>query len=256
MARSAHQVVTAAPRLDGPMPDPAAGVFGTTLVADGRAVELDALLARLEASAAALYGQPVPDGARELVAAGVAGTALGRVRLTVAPGADPDVRVAEVDGALLFPEHGLELAPVTVPGGIGAHKWADRRLLDHAQAQLQPAMPLVLDEDGSPLETSRSNVFLVKDGALVTPSLDGRLLPGIARARTIELARGAGIEVRERPIGIDDLVEADEVFVTGGVRGVEPVARFAGLGEWDFGELTARVRAELRRAWLGADASS
>jgi para-aminobenzoate synthetase/4-amino-4-deoxychorismate lyase len=238
------------------MPDPAAGVFGTTLVADGRAVELDALLARLEASVAALYGHHVPAGARELVTEGVAGRALGRMRLTVVPGADPDVRVAEVDRALLFPAQGLELAPVTVPGGIGAHKWADRRLLDQAQAQLEPAMPLVLDEDGSPLETSRANVFIVKDGALVTPPLDGRLLPGIARARVIELARGAGIEVRERAIGIDELVEADEVFVTGGVRGVEPVARCAGLGEWDSGGLTARVRAELRRAWLGADASS
>ena len=44
--------------------------------------------------------------------------------------------------------------------------------------------------------------------------------------------------------------------MTGGVRGVEPVGRCAGLGEWDFGEITARVAAELQRAWLGADDSS
>jgi para-aminobenzoate synthetase / 4-amino-4-deoxychorismate lyase len=253
MARDAHQ---AALRLEGPAPDPAAGVFETTLVVDGRAVEVDAHLARLEASLDALYGEPLPGEARELIADGAAGVALGRLRLTVAPGLEPNVRVADVDTALVFPEQADDLAPVTVPGGIGAHKWVDRRLLDRAQAELQPALPLVLDADGTPLETSRGNLFMVRDGAVVTPALDGRLLPGIARARAIDVAKAAGIEVTEREVGIDELTSADEVFTTGGVRGLEPIRRCVGLGEWDSGELTARVRAELRRAWLEADASS
>jgi para-aminobenzoate synthetase / 4-amino-4-deoxychorismate lyase len=256
MAGDAHHAAMTAPRLDEPMPDPAQGVFSTTLVADGRAVEVDAHLARLETSVAALYGQRLPAGVRELIADGAAGTALGRLRLTVVPGADPTVRVVDVDAAMVFPTAAVELAPVTVPGGIGAHKWADRRLLERAQAELEPAMPLVLDEDGSPLETSRANLFVVRDGAVVTPPADGRLLPGIARARAIEVARAAGIEVRERAIGIDELADADEVFTTGGVRGVEPVGRCMGLAEWDSGEFTARVGAELRRAWLEADVSS
>jgi para-aminobenzoate synthetase/4-amino-4-deoxychorismate lyase len=91
---------------------------------------------------------------------------------------------------------------------------------------------------------------------VVTPALDGRLLPGIARARAIEVARTAGIEVIERALTLDELAAADEVFTTGGVRGLEPIRRCVGLREWDSGEITARVRAELRRAWLGADASS
>ena len=253
MASDAHQ---AALRLDGPAPDPAEGVFETTLVVDGRAVEVDAHLARLEASLAALYGEPLPADARSLIVDGAAGVALGRLRLTLAPGVEPTVRVAEVDAALVFPERADDLAPVTVPGGIGAHKWVDRRLLDRAQAELLPALPLVVDADGAPLETSRGNLFVVHDGAVVTPALDGRLLPGIARARAIEVARTAGIEVIEREIGIEELKSADEVFTTGGVRGLEPIRRCVGLGEWDSGEITARVRAELRRAWLGADASS
>jgi para-aminobenzoate synthetase/4-amino-4-deoxychorismate lyase len=253
MASDAHQ---AALRLDGPAPDPAEGVFETTLVVDGRAVEVDAHLARLEASLAALYGESLPADARSLIVDGAAGVALGRLRLTLAPGVEPTVRVAEVDAALVFPERADDLAPVTVPGGIGAHKWVDRRLLDRAQAELLPALPLVVDADGAPLETSRGNLFVVHDGAVVTPALDGRLLPGIARARAIEVARTAGIEVIEREIGIEELKSADEVFTTGGVRGLEPIRRCVGLGEWDSGEITARVRAELRRAWLGADASS
>ena len=253
MASDAHQ---AALRLDGPAPDPAEGVFETTLVVDGRAVEVDAHLARLEASLQVLYGEPLPADARSLIADGAAGLALGRLRLTAAPGAEPNVRVAEVDAALVFPEQADDLAPVTVRGGIGAHKWVDRRLLDRAQEELEPALPLVLDADGAPLETSRGNLFVVHDGAVITPALDGRLLPGIARARAIEVARTAGIEVIERPLTLDELVTADEVFTTGGVRGLEPIRRCVGLGEWDSGEFTARVRAGLQRAWLGADDSS
>jgi para-aminobenzoate synthetase/4-amino-4-deoxychorismate lyase len=253
MARDAHQ---SALRLDGPPPDPAEGVFETTLVVDGRAVEVDPHLARLEASLDLLYGEPLPADARSVIADGAAGLALGRLRLTVVPGAEPNVRVAEVDAALVFPELPSDLAPVTVPGGIGAHKWADRRLLDRAQAELEPAQPLVLDADGAPLETSRGNLFVVRDGAVVTPALDGRLLPGIARARAIEVARTAGIEVTERPLTLDELANADEVFTTGGVRGLEPIRRCVGLGEWDSGEFTALVRAGLQRSWLGADDSS
>jgi para-aminobenzoate synthetase / 4-amino-4-deoxychorismate lyase len=243
-------------RLDGPMPDPAEGVFSTTLVADGRAVEVDAHLARLEASVQELYGMLLPADTAPLFTQGAEGIELGRLRVTVVPGAEPTARAVEVDPALVFPERSTDLAPVTVPGGIGGHKWVDRRLLDAAQAELEPALPLVLDADGSPLETSRGNLFVVRDGAVVTPPTDGRLLPGIARARAIEVARAAGIEVSERALGIDELVDADEVFTTGGVRGVEPVGRCAGVGEWDSGGLTARVAAELQRAWLGADDSS
>jgi branched-subunit amino acid aminotransferase/4-amino-4-deoxychorismate lyase len=236
--------------------DPAQGVFETTLVVDGRAVEVDAHLARLEASVRELYGLPLPANVRALIEEGAAGLALGRLRLTVVPGQEPTVRTAEVEAGLVFPKEGTEVALVTVAGGIGAHKWADRRLLDRASEEVAPAVALVVDEDGSVLEGSRSNLFAVVGGAIVTPSTDGRILPGVARARAIELARATGIEVVERGLSIDELAGADEVFLTGGVRGVEPVGRCAGVGEWDSGEITARVAAELQRAWLAADTSS
>jgi para-aminobenzoate synthetase / 4-amino-4-deoxychorismate lyase len=235
--------------------DPAQGVFETTLVVDGRAVEVDAHLARLTASLDALYGEPLPPQARSLIEQGAAGLALGRLRLTVVPGEQPTVRTAEVDAALVFPSQPSEIGLVAVAGWDGAHKWADRELLSGLEAELAPAVP-VLVEDGSVLEGSRSNLFAVLDGALVTPPTDGRILPGVARARAIELARAAGIEVVERALSVDELAAAAEVFMTGGVRGVEPVGRCAGFGEWDSGEFTARVGAELQMAWLGADSSS
>jgi para-aminobenzoate synthetase/4-amino-4-deoxychorismate lyase len=241
---------------DALQPDPALGVFETTLVVGGRAVEVDAHLARLAASLDELYGLPLPTDARSLIEEGAAGLVLGRLRLTVVPGDGPSVRTAEVDPPLVFPREATKVAPVTVAGGIGAHKWADRRLLDRASEELAPAVPLVVDADGSVLEGSRSNVFVVVGGLVVTPPTDGRILPGVARARSIDLARAAGIEVVERPLSVDELAAADEVFMTGGVRGVEPVWRCAGVGEWDSGEFTARVAAELQSAWLGADDSS
>ena len=111
---------------DGPLPDPAQGVFETTLVTGGRPVALEAHLARLEASLAALYGLAVPEGARAQVAEAAAGLELGRLRLTVGSDGVSSVRVANVDPALVFPTDGIAVTPIAVPGGIGPHKWADR----------------------------------------------------------------------------------------------------------------------------------
>ena len=57
------------------------------------------------------------------------------------------MRVADVDAALVFPsfEHGARAGGlVAVPGGIGAHKWADRRLLEQAERDAGGAAPLIL----------------------------------------------------------------------------------------------------------------
>ncbi len=253
MAEDAPEPATTAYRLGGPLPDPAAGVFETTLVVHGRAVAVEAHLERLGSSLAELYGEPLPASAGDLFAEAGAGIELGRARLTVLPGGEASARAVAVDVALVFPawEGAVELAPVLVPGGIGAHKWADRRLLERAEAEVAPAVPLVVDADGAQLEGSRGSLFLVHGETVLTPPADGRLLPGITRAQAIEIARGLGLEVRERAVSAAELAGADEVFLTGAVRGVEPVRRCAGLGGWDFGQVTARVAAELRRRWLG-----
>ena len=223
---------------------------------DGRAFEMEAHLARLASSLDELYSRPLPGDAEALVADGAAGLTLGRLRLDVVPdgeGTSTRVRTAEVDPALVFPgwTGAIELATFEVPGGIGAHKWADRRLLERADAACDPALSLLVDSDGTVLEASRACVFLVVDGALVTPAADGRLLPGVTRARAIEVARSLGIEVREESVPLALVSKADEAFVTGAVRGVEPVRACAGVREWEAGPVTARVSAALRRAMLG-----
>jgi para-aminobenzoate synthetase / 4-amino-4-deoxychorismate lyase len=216
-------------------------------VARGSPVELDAHLARLATSTRALYGQEPPPDAEALVREAANPLELGRLRLDVVPGEGARVKVAEVEPAAVFPssERAVELAAAVVPGGIGGHKWSDRRLLDEAQRKLGAAVPLVVDADGSVLEVSRGNVFAVCAGALVTPPADGRLLPGIARARVLDLAAELGMAAERRVLSTDELAQADEVFLTGSVRGVEPVRGREG-------DVTAAVRDGLRRLWLEA----
>jgi uncharacterized protein YaaQ len=93
-------------------------------------------------------------------------------------------------------------------------KWADRALLEPTGEAAPGALPLLLDRGDTVLEASRANVFIVRDGGLATPPADGRILPGITRARVIEIAGNAGVEVREVDLALTDLLGAEEAFLT------------------------------------------
>jgi branched-subunit amino acid aminotransferase/4-amino-4-deoxychorismate lyase len=108
----------------------------------------------------------------------------------------------------------------------------------------------VIDADGAVLEASRANLFLVTGGVVVTPRADGRLLPGVTRRRVLDLAVEAGLEVREAIVTLGDLAAADEVFLTGSVRGIEPVRGCDGAGEWGPGPIVPLLSGRLRRLWI------
>ena len=82
---------------------------------------------------------------------------------------------------------------------------------------------LLLNSRGKVSEASGMNLFLVRDGVLITPSVDQDILEGITRASVIELARAMGIEVLERPVDKSELFIADEVFLSGTAAKVTPV---------------------------------
>jgi para-aminobenzoate synthetase/4-amino-4-deoxychorismate lyase len=237
-------------------PVPAAGVFETLLVRDGRPVELDAHLARLAASLELLFGMPLPDLAAPLVRRAASDVTLGRLRLNASP-AGVSARVTKVAPERVFPawEHASWLRPLPVRGGIGAHKWADRRLLEAAERRAGPgALPLVVEVDGDVLVGSRANVCVFSGGVLVTPPADGRLLPGISRRRVLELAAGSGLDVREQAVAYYALLAADEVFLTGAVRGIEPVRGCDGDAEWREAPVAALLAERLERFWDGTPA--
>jgi para-aminobenzoate synthetase component I len=234
--------------------DPALGLFETLLVVAGKPIELDAHLRRLEASLEALFGLALPAEARDLVADRAAGIDLGRLRLTAAPASGAvsyDAVAREVDPQISFPdwEHGPELLTQPLAGGLGFHKWADRSRLRETE---EGAVPLLLDRDDEVLEAGWANVFAAFDGKLVTPSADGRILAGITRGAAIEIARGAGIEVSERRLRREQLLEADEVFLTGSIRGVATARALDGAALPRAGEVSRLVGDALRRRWIPA----
>ncbi len=241
-----------------PAPDRARGVFETLLVLDGSPLQLDAHLARLAASLEALFGVGPPEDLEYEAGAAVAGLSLGRLRIDVRPGAGrPRATLASepVDAADFFPawERGAALRTLPCEGGLGPHKWADRRRLETVA---RDELPLLLDRGEKVLEASRANVFAVREETLLTPSLDGRLLPGTARAGAIAAAREAGIPVLERTLRRGDLLAADEVFLTGSVRGIEPARSLDGVPLPPPTALSRRVGAGLRRRWLAGRGAS
>jgi len=226
------------------------------LVLGGRPVELEAHLKRLADSVAELYEQRLPPRTRSAITADAAGLRHGKLRATVVrrEGALRTlVATEEVDPAAVFPppERGTALHSVVVDGGLGAHKWADRRLLEEAAAAIPAGrLPLLIDPDGTVFEVSRASVFAVRDGAIATPPLDGRILPSIARRQALEVAASEGIDAREERLTLGGLRRADEVFLSGSVRGIEPVMAIDRTVLPPGREISSLVADALRRRWL------
>jgi para-aminobenzoate synthetase/4-amino-4-deoxychorismate lyase len=228
------------PAAEAPSLDRGRGVFDTLLVRDGRPVDLEAHLDRLVRDAEHLTGEPVDRAAlADRIEAGVSGVTTARVR-TVYDG-EWTVTVDPITEGGLQPR---TLAPRRVTTGLGAHKWADRRLVaDPGTAD----DVLLVDVDDRVLEVGTANVFVVLDDTVVTPPLDGRILAGTVRARVLDLLRRDGVPVAERPISLAELPGAVEVLQTSSVRGVQPVIEVDGVGGWPPGPLTRWVREHLDR---------
>lgn len=241
-------------------PDPQLGIFETVLLIGGVAVELDAHLQRMEASVRTLYRQSLPPDARRMAEAAALGwQGTGRLRLLAQPredgGLELEVQTRAIDqghpGTAV--DRGTMLLPARTGGGLGAHKWEDRSCLaDLAERQgvVGGQEVLLVDRTGEVLEAGRANLFVVEGGTLVTPPTDGRILPGVTRAKVLLIARSLGIPAVTEPLPVESLADAEEVFLTGSIRGVEPVCTCGGVGSWTVGPVTLRLREELLRTWL------
>jgi branched-subunit amino acid aminotransferase/4-amino-4-deoxychorismate lyase len=243
--------IVSSPRAD-------AGVFETILIWDDQPVELDAHLVRLAGSARALFGSEPPDG-RRLVLDHSRGGGIGRLRLDLQPTASgalkASVIVAPFDPLNVFPvpPRTTDLASIVLDRGYGEHKWADRDVLTRAEAAVGPgAAPLLVGADGTVFEASRANIFAVRDGGLLTPPLDGSILPGVARAGVLATAAELGIEHSEERLDLEALQGADEVFLTGSLRGVEPVRALDGTEFEVAGPVSTALAEALKRRWFGA----
>jgi len=91
--------------------------------------------------------------------------------------------------------------------------------------------------DGDVCEADAANLFVVVDGRLVTPGLDRGVLPGITRARCLEVLAAGGVRCDERAVSREEIGRATEVFLTSSLDGVRSVGAVDGRavtapGEW------------------------
>jgi branched-subunit amino acid aminotransferase/4-amino-4-deoxychorismate lyase len=203
------------------------GVFETMRVRRGRVVALDQHLARLADGARALGLRRLPHEQQLLVEISLAQTTLGedeaviRVSLTAAgalwvratPAPPPRAAVAAVSAPALC----LSLAGI---------KHMSRAVGHAALAAARAGSPRPVDEliwrepGGGLLEGTWSNVLAVINGEIWTAPTDGRILPGVTRARALAAAATLGLPVCEAPPPADGL---DELWCMSAVQGLVPV---------------------------------
>ena len=110
-------------------------------------------------------------------------------------------------------------------------EWSDETIVDG----------LMLDTEGELVSGTASNVFLVRDGALVTPDLRFCGVLGIMRGEVLRVARALGITVSEEPLWPHDVEAASEVFITNSIRGIRSV-RQLGAQQWSTSPIADRLR--------------
>jgi branched-chain amino acid aminotransferase len=99
------------------------------------------------------------------------------------------------------------------------------------------------NDRGELTECATSNLFIVRNGTVLTPPVECGLLPGITRELLFEVGRDAGIEVREQVLRDDDLFDADEAFLTSTTREVVPIVAVdeRAIGNGTPGSVTRRL---------------
>lgn len=246
------------------------GLFETIAVRDGQMALLSRHLRRLT-DGCALLDMPSPWTAGQLAALAAETIERNRVksgalRLTWSAGSE------ELGGNLLITVRPLPYGPEHYRRGFRVCVAESRRnetssltrvkTLNYLENLLarQKARVQGLDEvlfrnmAGYLAEASAGNVFFIRGNQLVTPSVEQGLLPGIMRGLVLELARYAGLKPLERPVALDELFTADEVFLTNSLMGVMPLVEVAGhaVANGSPGVATARLGRLVEESVLAA----
>ena len=107
---------------------------------------------------------------------------------------------------------------------------------------------IMLDQNGYVAETNSTNLQMIKDGALILPTLDSQL-PGITRKTMIQIAKEMGMEVQVRNVSVSEYYNADEVFICGTVGEVVPGKMIDGkkIGTQIPGPITEKFSQEYKK---------
>jgi len=235
--------------------DASQGVFETLLVVDGRAVGGLRHLERMRASLLELYGVALPRGVETALAESAAEHPLARLRVEAVV-AEPELRgppaisvtATPIDSASVLPAGEAAVVTVGVHDGAGPHKTIDRSWLEQIEALVgEGVRPLLVASSGALLESTRANVFLIRDGVLATPPASGSILAGTVRAVVAEQAGKIGIPFRAMPLTLEHFEQADIVLLTGSVRLLE-------RARWRRASAASTRAADRLAAALAADA--
>lgn len=207
------------------------------------------LVARAETAEAALYIQITRGVHRRQYAPPAPGTVAPTVLMWVRP-VSP-LPAEDVTGGV---------AVITVPDDRWAKVWIKTtgllpNVLAKAKAQREGCFEAVFVRDGMVTEATSANIFLVKNGVLRTAPETNYILPGVTRHVVLEMAAAAGMAVQLVPFSVDDMLGADEVFLTGTMTEVLPVTRIDGhpVGR-EAGPVARLLLAKLHeRAWSPVD---
>lgn len=242
-------------------------------VYDGRIAAFEAHIRRLCDSAKALAFDRVPEPRyieqrvfRTLQANGMRDAVHVRLTLTrgekITSGMNPKLNRSGCTLIVLaewkppvYPEAGIRVVTASVRRNSPAHldsKIHHNNLLNNILAAIEANAAgadsaVMLDAAGFVAETNDTNIFLARDGALLTPTADA-CLPGITRATVIGLCREQGIVIRERNVSLTELYTADEAFTTGTMGELTPVLEADGrrIGDGRPGPLTGMLRDSYR----------
>jgi branched-chain amino acid aminotransferase len=112
---------------------------------------------------------------------------------------------------------------------------------------------LLLNSRGEIAEGSGENLFVVRNGEIVTNDKDASILMGVTRASVLEIARDLGIEARVAPISVEDVLGADELFFTGTAVEVTRIREVDGrtIGDGTLGPITKRIQETFNQAVRG-----
>ncbi len=209
------------------------GLFETIKVVGGKVMLFEDHCARLSRSAPVLGLKLVSDGAQlcsrceQVIAANGLVDGNLKVILFQDEGGPGEIVLAR---AGLYPaafyERGFRLKTEVAGarGALAGHKTLN--YFENIAAKRRAAAagfdePVLIDSAGGVLEGATTNIFVVKGGRVFTPATDGRILPGVVRARVV---RASGGRVLECAVSLKQLRDADEVFVTNAMLGVMPVS--------------------------------
>jgi branched-chain amino acid aminotransferase len=177
---------------------------------------------------------------------------------------DPQVIII-TDHISLYPDElykqGLEIVtvstlrnhPAALSPRIKSLNYLNNILAKIEGAQAGCIEALMLNCKGEVAECTGDNIFIVRQGRLLTPPLEAGILEGITRDVVIDLARQAGIEVLETPLTKHDVYIADECFLTGTAAEVVPVVKVDSrpIGDGTPGPMTRDMMARFHKLTRG-----